>query len=157
MKLFFLLLLPLFLVLISSNAILGQQAYDQSSVKDWTGEYQYDYTEAANPKQFAPVITYTLTVTENNNELKANFSADGDQTADEYDCTVKVVGNQLNFYFLKNLSQFSVRSDDFRKGDLLATLVKTTAQGKSKYIFKAGKYSIFPPTSKRIVYFKKIR
>lgn len=115
----------------------GVPAQENGAVSDtWVGKYAYTYTEPASAGSFAPVIEYLLIVAREGDSLTTHFTADGSQTNDDYTYTTKIKGNQLNFYFLKDLRPADMRVGHKKRGQFMGSLIKTTVRGKTRYQFK---------------------
>lgn len=103
---------------------------------DWVGKYDYTYVEPKTQGGYVPVIEYVLIVSKKGDTLTAHFTADGTQTNDDYTYTAKIKGNQLDFYFLKDLRPADVQIGHMKKGQFMGSLIKTTVRGKTVYNFK---------------------
>lgn len=121
---------------------------------DWTGRYEYTYTESANAGGFASVIEYVLIVSRTGDSLVARLTADGTQSNDDYRYTAKAVGNRLNLYLSKvlNLGDGEPKTGRrFVKGKLSEVLVRSTTRGQTKYVLKSETFfgSKFAPVFKK--------
>jgi hypothetical protein len=136
-------LLLLFLLFAAVSVSSAQQALT-SAEKAWVGEYEFfDAQKTVRKNSPSASITYKITIYERDDKFLAKFEASGEQTDDQYECTIKILGNQLNLFFLKDLS--GGEKDMFKplkQGDSVASLIKTKAGKKIKYLFKAGDYKI---------------
>ena len=102
-----LLYLQLLLVLIFLPAAVKSQSgkkADSSDLKNWIGKYEYTYTESKTVGGSVPVIEYRIVVSAKGDSPVAQFAADGYQSNNNYSCTAKATGNQLDLYFLKDLN-----------------------------------------------------
>lgn len=153
-------LLLLFLFFAAASVSPAQQPLSAGE-KAWVGEYEFFDAEKSVRKNSPPAsITYKITVYESGQRLLAKFEASGEQTDDQYECTVKISGNELNLYFLKDLS--GGEKDKFKplkQGDPVAFLVRTKSGKKTKYLFKAGDYKIdlLSARAGTPIYFKKTK
>lgn len=133
----------------------------QASAASWVGEYKYSHTEGETAGGASTLIEYTIVVSKKKDGLVARFTIDGYQSSDDYECRTVVQGNKLNLYVVRDLVDRDgiVMANAVKKGELLASLVKTTVRGKTIYLFRNGKYEIYPNNiaSKYPVYFKKRR
>lgn len=157
--------LLLYSVIFVWMAMIGSVAWAQQNNSrnvntGWVGEYELEYSEPVNSGGFAPTITYTVRVFEENGRLAAEFIADGTQASDDFRCSVVADDKKLSIYFQKDVSEYKLRqSDSYKKGDLLGSLVKVVSGGKTKYLHRGGKAEIYPPkiAARHPVYFKKKR
>lgn len=124
----------------SAAAVLAQQPVKaQTTEADWIGTYGYEQVLERNPNSgYADTIEFTIVVSKKGNSLVARFTASGYQADDDYQYTAKAVGNQLDFYFLKDLRNADMAGMDrhLKKGQLMGSLSKTTVRGKARYSFR---------------------
>jgi outer membrane biogenesis lipoprotein LolB len=140
-------------VLLFAAAISAQQV--KRSNNSWVGEYEHVYSEG---KDF--VITYTIAVTQKGDKLSAQFSADGYQSNNQYECSAEATSNEIKLYFVRDLSDVEgPRLNPRKKNELIATLNKKTVGGKPRFLYLAGSYEIVPRAvaTRNPVYFKKIK
>jgi hypothetical protein len=133
-----------------------KQAKAQLTGSDWLGTYEYVEVEPRNPSSgYVDSITYTVIVSRKGGSIVARFTADGHMANDDYECTVKASGNQLDLYYAKDLRGPDAPGRDMhlKKGKLFGSLIKTTARGRTKYLYKDNIF--FNP--KRPPVFKKKR
>lgn len=115
------------------------------STSDWVGSYEYEQVLSRNSNSgYTDTILYTLIISQKQKKgsLSARFTADGVQTSDDYECTVKIFGNRLDIYYLRDLSSTKMQDSEtrFRKGELIGSLIKTTTRGRPKYTFRNKTY-----------------
>lgn len=138
-------------VLLFAAAISAQQVKPSSN--SWIGEYEYVYSEG---KDF--VITYTIAISQKGDKLSAQFSADGYQSNNQYECSAEATSSEIKLYFLRDLSDVErPRLNPRKKNELIATLNKKTVRGKPRFLYLAGSYEIVPRAvaTRNPVYFKK--
>lgn len=142
-----------FLVLAATAVLAQRQIKSPTSNDDWVGEYKHTYMEGKSEGGSVPVIEYQIIVFAKGASLAARFTADGYQSNDNYSCTAKASGNQLNLYFLKDLNDPDMegRIGRLKKGQFVGSLVKTTVRGRTKYIFKDKVFFNlkYPPTFRK--------
>jgi len=136
-----LLLICLTVFLSTAAAVSAQQAVKaQATESDWLGTYEYEEVEERNPSSgYVDSITYTVIVSRKGSSIVARFTADGHMANDDYECTVKATGNQLDLYYAKDLRSSDAPGLDrhLKKGKLFGSLVRITAtRGRTKYIYK---------------------
>ncbi len=125
---------------------------------DWVGTYEFfDAQNDRLSNQPGNFITYTLNISRKGDSLSAQFTADGTQTSDNYECSVQTSANSLKIFFVKDLS--GTKADRFKplkNGDLLFTLEKVKAAKKTRYLFRSGNYEILPLSNvpKNRIYFE---
>ncbi len=139
--------LTAFLLLICATGIYSQKASykpaapstspkAQSTEIDWLGTYEHSES-SRNASGYVTTYTDTLTISRKGNSLIARFS--NDMSNDNYECTVKASGNQLDLYYAKDLRGPDEGGFDrhLKKGKLIGSLVRTTAaRGQTKYVLK---------------------
>lgn len=144
---------------IFTSAANAQSLESQSSSKGWVGSYEFFDTEKDGPKnQPGNFVTYTLIVSQNGNRLTARFTADGTQTADDYECRVEPLADSIKLFFVKDTGGMEKgKAEPLKNGDLIFTLTKTVAGKKTRYLFHKGKYEIYPLSvvSQNKIYFAK--
>lgn len=137
----------------------AQSLKTQSVSKSWIGNYEFFDTEKGGPKnQPGNFVTYILIVSQNGDRLAARFTADGTQISDDYECRVEVDADSVKVFFVKDLGGTEEgKAKPLKKGDLIFTLTKNVVGRKTKYLFRKGKYEIYPlaAVSLNKVYFVK--
>lgn len=134
-----------FSVLSATLAPAQRQTKSPASNDDRAGEYKYAHTEGETGGGAIPVIEYRIVVSAKGDSSDALFTVDGCQANNNYSYTAKVIGNQLNLYFPKDLGDTdteAVRGRRLNKGRLVSTLVKTSVGGKVCHQYKNGAYEI---------------
>lgn len=134
-------------------------ANSQTAKADWVGNYEFFDTERGGPKnQPGNFVTYTLVVSRSGDRLAARFTADGTQISDDYECHVEITTDSVKVFFVKDLGGTEEgKAEPLKKDDLIFTLTKTIVGRKTKYLFRKGKYEIYPLSvhSKSKIYFDK--
>lgn len=133
--------------------------------KNWVGTYTFtDSAQASkrrNEYDVVPMVEYTITVKKNrSNQLAATFEANGMQTFEIYQCSVKEADGKLSFYFQNGGTPDGGTDDpqNFKKGALLFTLAEAKGGAKTKYQFQSGDYKLVRLSAKaknQPVYFQK--
>lgn len=132
--------------------------------EDWVGSY-YFTDVAASPKRrkFTDVAlsaSYDITVEQSGGNLTAQFSAQGVQLAEAYDCSVKIRGDKAEFYFQKLAIEGEQNFRKFKNGNLLFSLTKMQIGKQTKYLLQSAAYKIVRVSSgkqRESVYFEKPR
>lgn len=142
-----------------TSAANAQSSEVQSISKGWVGSYEFFDAERNGPKnQPGNFVTYTLVVSQSDDQFAARFTADGTQTSDDYECRVEVDADSVKVFFVKDLGGTEEgKAKPLKKGDLIFTLTKNVVGRKTKYLFRKGKYKIYPlaAVSLNKVYFVK--
>ena len=135
-----LLMICLTVLFSAAAAVSAQQPVKaQTTEADWIGTYGYEQVLERNPNSgYADTIEFTIVVSKKGNSLVARFTASGYQSDDDYEYTAKAVGNQLDFYYLRDLrdADMSGVNRRLKRGQLMGSLSKTTVRGKVRYNFK---------------------
>lgn len=149
------------IVLFLTSAVTAQ-INQSTNNSDWTGSYYFSETAAARkrrkPQDVAPSASYDITIEERNGKLTADFSANGVQLFEAYECSVVVKGNTLEFYFQKVSLPDVENFRRFKKGDLLFRLTQTQSGKTTQYLFQPVAYKIIrlnPSKQKIPIYFEK--
>lgn len=121
-------------------------AYAQSSSNSWSGSYEFFDADKGGPKnQPGNFITYTLIVSQSGDRLTARFTADGTQTSDDYECRVELLADSIKVFFVKDVGGMEEgKAAPLKNDDLIFTLTKTVTGKKPRYLFRKGKYEIYP-------------
>lgn len=129
--LLFSLVFPVFLVITAS-------AQKELSQNDWLGKYNYGTILNRNPSGYTDTIEYNIEVFLRGGQIFARYAADGLRTWDDYECTIKISGNQLDLYYLKDLRKGELGGNDreLKKGQFLGSLVKSIVRGKARFTMK---------------------
>lgn len=153
-------------VLLSAIVVLSISIIAQKKEnKNWTGIYRLTDSAPNSKRQsdydVVPMVEYVVTIKKTlNNQLTATFEANGMQTFEVYQCSVKETDSKLSFYFLSGgiSDGGTVNPQGFRKSALLFTLVETKVGAKTKYQFQSGDYKLIRLSTKaknQSVYFQK--
>ena len=132
------LFVPGFLVLIATAVSAQSQTKLPVNNNYRIGEYNYASAEPETAGGSVLVIEYRIVVSVKGDSLVARFTADGYQSNADYSCSAKAVGNRLDPYFLKDLSDTGMQqiNSRLRKGRLTGSLLETTVRGRARYLFK---------------------
>lgn len=134
-------------------------AYAQSSSNSWIGSYEFFDAEKGGPKnQQSNFATYTLIVSQSGDRLAARFTADGTQISDDYECRVEPLADSIRVFFVKDTGGMEgSKAAPLKNDDLIFTLTKTVVRKKTRYLFRKGKYEIYPLSviPKNKIYFEK--
>lgn len=146
-------------ILIFTSAAVAQSSETRSISKSWSGSYEFFDAEKGGPKnQPGNFVTYTLIVSESKDSLTARFTADGTQISDDYKCRVEASADSIKVFFIKDLGGMEEsKAAPLKKDDLIFTLSKIIVGKKTRYLFRKGKYEIYPLSapSKNKIYFDK--
>lgn len=122
------------------TAVLAWSAAAQS---DWAGSYSFDEVGGKNAGGTVIFIAHQLEVVETDDGLRATLQSNGYQTSKDLNWTAKVRGNKLEIYF-ESYGENNVFETYF-PGDLLLTLEKKTAKGKTEILTWWGKFTPIIP------------
>ncbi len=147
----------------SSAEIIAQT----KASKDWAGIYSFTDSAQGSKRQSSydvvPMVEYTITIKKSrNNQLAAAFEANGMQTFENYQCSVKEAGGKLNFYFQSGgiPDGGTDNPQGFKKGALLFTLAEIKVGAKSRYQFQSAGYkltALSPKAKNQPIYFQKTK
>lgn len=110
---------------------------------DWAGTYSFDEDGGRNAGGTAIFIAHELVVMETDDGFRATLQSNGYQTSKDLVCTAKVVGNKLEIYFESYGENNTFET--YSAGDLLLTLEKKTAKGKTEILTWWGKFTPIVP------------
>jgi hypothetical protein len=137
---------------------VSTQVSAQTVDKDWLGKYEFFDSESKFRGRPSNFVTYSLTISQKKDNLVGRFLVDATQLSQEFDCTVKIVGDSIKVYFLKVImGNNDGMAKPFRTGQLLFTLTKTKVKNKTKYLFTKSNYEIYLLSEKQSskIYFSK--
>lgn len=146
------------LILLVVFAFVALNINAQTTKNTWTGTYEFFDGQNSPRNRPSDFVSYSLNLSQNNNDMLCRFTADGTQASDEYECSVQISGDSIKVLFAKDLNGTNEsRFKPFKKDQLLFTLTKNVVGRKTKYLFRAGKYEILPlsAVSKNKIYFTK--
>jgi hypothetical protein len=121
----------------------------------WEGTYEF--SEGGGRSAGAGmIVTHTLVVHGRGGALLCELDADGYQTSRSLRCDAREEGDKLNLYF--HSYREGNASAQYKKGQLLLTLERTTVRGKPRLLTHWGAYqpALSSARSGR-VYFKKAK
>lgn len=110
---------------------------------EWVGTYTFDEDGGRNAGGTAIFIAHELVVMETDDGLRASLQSNGYQTSKDLNCTAKLKGNKLEIFF-DSYGEDNVFESD-AVGDLLLTLEKRVAKGKSELLTWWGKFTPIVP------------
>lgn len=110
---------------------------------DWIGAYTFDEDGGRNAGGTAIFIAHELVVMETDDGLRATLQSNGYQTSKDLNCTAKVKGSKLEIYF-DSYGEDNVL-ETYSPGDLLLTLEKRTAKGRTELLTWWGKFTPIVP------------
>jgi hypothetical protein len=147
MKIFKHIALGLLLTLLLSPAVQAQ--------KEWLGSYVFDEDGGRNAGGTVIFISHQLEVAEADDGLIAMLQSNGYQTSKDLLCRAKTQGNRLLLYF-ESYGENNV-FETYEKGDLLLTLERKTAKGKTEILTYWNKFQPVVPKNEKSgkVYFRK--
>ena len=159
MRIIFHKLYPVGFLFVLGILLLPLYGYAQTSNGNWVGSYEFFDAEKGGPRnQPNNFVTYTLTISQNGDRFTARFSADGTQISDDYECRVETATDSMKVFFVKDLGGTEEgKAAPLKNGDLIFTLTKTVFSRKTRYLFRKGKYEIYPLSAfpKNKIYFEK--
>ena len=120
--------------------VLASVSFAQS---DWLGTYTFDEDGGKNAGGTVIFIGHELVVMETDDGLRATLKSNGYQTSKDLICTAKVKGTKLEIYF-ESYGEDNV-FESYLPGDLLLTLEKKAAKGKTELLTWWGKFTPIVP------------
>lgn len=135
--------------------ILLVTAVVASAQNGWAGTYVFEEDGGRNAGGTAIFITHELNVMETDDGLRATIQSNGYQTSKDLICTAKAAGNKLSIYF-ESYGENNM-FESYSPGDLLLTLEKRTAKGKTQLLTFWGKFEpVIPekPQSGKVFFVK---
>ena len=130
-------------------------AVSAAAQKDWAGHYSFDEDGGKNAGGTVIFIAHELNVMESDDGLIATLQSNGYQTSKDLNCKAKANGNKLEIYF-DSYGENNV-FETYKPGDLLFTLERRTAKGKTELLTIWGKITPIVPKNEKTgrVYFTK--
>jgi hypothetical protein len=110
---------------------------------EWVGTYTFDEDGGKNAGGTVIFIAHELVVLETDDGLRAALQSNGYQTSKDLICTAKVKANKLEIYF-ESYGENNI-FETYSPGDLLLTLEKKTAKGKTELLTWWGKFTPIVP------------
>jgi hypothetical protein len=122
----------------------------------WTGNYEFDEDGGKTVGGTAIFVTHQLEIKQTGDGLLATIQSNGYQTSIDLVGTVKTEGDKLLIYF-DSYGENNV-FENYEQGDLLLTLEKKTAKGKTELLTFWNKFQPVVPKNEKSgkVYFKKV-
>ena len=128
-------LLSLLVVVLFAIAVEAQS--------EWIGSYTFDEDGGRNAGGTVIFIVHELVILETDDGLRATLQSNGYQTSKDLNCSAKPKGSKLEIYF-ESYGENNV-FESYSPGDLLLTLEKRTAKGKSELLTWWGKFTPVVP------------
>lgn len=110
---------------------------------DWVGTYTFEEDGGKNAGDTVIFIVHELVVMETDDGLRATLQRNGYQTSKDLNCIAKVKGNKLEITF-DSYGENNV-FETYSPGDLLLTLEKRAAKGKTELLTWWGKLTPIIP------------
>lgn len=110
---------------------------------EWAGVYSFDEDGGKNAGGTAIFIVHELVVMETDDGLRATLKSNGYQTSRDLNCTARVIGNKLDIYF-DSYGDDNV-FESYSRGDLMLTLEKKVAGGRTEILTWWGKFTPIIP------------
>ena len=110
---------------------------------EWAGTYSFDEDGGKNAGGTVIFIAHELVLMETDDGLRGTLKSNGYQTSKDLNITTKVKGNKLEIYF-DSFGEDNV-FETYSAGDLLLTLEKRTAKGKTELLTWWGKFTPIVP------------
>ncbi len=125
--------------------------------KEWLGSYTFDEDGGKTAGGTAIFVSHQIDIVESDDGLLATIQSNGYQTSKDLICTTKTEGARLLVYF-DSYGENNLL-EPYEKGDLLLTLERNTAKGKTELLTFWGKFLPVVPKNKKTgkVYFTKIK
>ncbi len=121
----------------------------------WVGTYDFDEDGGKTVGGTRIFIYHQIEIKKTDDGLLATIQSNGYQTSIDLVGTVKADGNKLMIYF----DSYGENNmfENYEQGDLLLTLEKKTAKGKTEILTYWNKFQPIVPTNEKSgkVYFKK--
>ena len=123
---------------------------------EWIGSYQFDEDGGKTAGGTAIFVTHQIDILEGDDGLIAMIQSNGYQTSRDLVGTTKIQGDKLLVYF-DSYGENNV-FETYKKGDLLFTLERKTAKGKTEILTFWDKFQPVVPKNEKSgkVYFQKI-
>jgi len=120
------------LTLVFAAVSLGQN--------EWAGTYTFDENGGKTAGGGTVIfVTHELSVFETDDGLRATLKSNGYQTSTDLNCKVKAAGRKMELFF-DSYGEDNVH-ETYSPGDLLLTLEKRTAKGKTELLTWWGKFT----------------
>ena len=110
---------------------------------EWAGVYSFDEDGGKNAGGTAIFIVHELVVMDTDDGLRATLKSNGYQTSRDLNCTARVRGNKLDIYF-DSYGDDNV-FESYSRGDLMLTLEKKAAGGRTEILTWWGKFTPIIP------------
>lgn len=110
---------------------------------EWAGTYSFDEDGGKNAGGAVIFIVHELVLMETDDGLRGTLKSNGYQTSKDLKITAKVKGNKLEIYF-DSYGEDNV-FETYTTGELLLTLEKRTAKGKTELLTWWGKFTPIIP------------
>ena len=110
---------------------------------EWVGTYTFDEDGGKNAGGTPIFIVHELVVMETDDGLRGTLQSNGYQTSKDLNCSAKVKGAKLEIYF-DNYGENNM-FETYASGDLLLTLEKRMAKGKTELLTWWGKFTPIIP------------
>jgi hypothetical protein len=123
---------------------------------DWTGAYEFDEDGGKTTGGTVVFVNHQLEVRDSDDGLVAFIKSNGFQTSKDLICTAKAQGNKLLIYF-ESYGEDNV-FEPYEEGDLLLTLERQTAKGKTQILTYWNKFEPLVPKNAKSgkVYFRQL-
>jgi hypothetical protein len=137
--------------------LIGAMAAFAHAQKEWLGSYSFDEDGGKNAGGTTIFVAHQLDVSEAEGGLMATISSNGYQTSKDLICTTKISGSKLLIYF-DSYGENNV-FEPYEKGDLLLTLERREAKGKTEILTFWGKFMPIVPKNEKTgkIYFTKTK
>lgn len=132
--------------------LAGAAVFAQDS---WTGNYVFSEDGGRNAGGTAIFITHEMDISEQDGGLVVTIQSNGYQTSRDLVGRAKVEGGKLNIYF-ESYGENNI-FEPYEQGDLLFSLEKKAAKGKTELLTYWGKFTPIVPKNEKTgkVYFRK--
>lgn len=124
---------------------------------DWVGAYEFEEDGGKTVGGSPVFISHRLEIKESDDGLVAYIQSNGYQTSKDLIGTAKIEGDRLLIYF-ETYGENNVL-EPYEAGDLLLTLEKKTAKGKTEILTHWNKFQPVVPKNEKSgrVYFVKLQ
>jgi hypothetical protein len=130
--------------------------FSASAQKEWLGAYEFDEDGGRTAGGTAITISHRIEIVESADGLLAMVRSNGYQTSKDLVCLAKPQGGGKLLLYFESYGEDNV-FEPYAKGDLLLTLERKTAGGKTEILTHWNKFTPIVPKNEKSgkVYFQK--
>jgi hypothetical protein len=135
----------------ASSSTLRMRVTEETS---WEGTYRFSEDPGRNAGPGLMIAEHTIVIYKRGDNLIADLDADGYETIRRLRCDAKISGSRITFYFNGYREDNGFKA--YKKGQLLLTLERAIARGRSRILTYWGAYQpIFRSLKSGRIYFRK--